>query len=180
MVRFRLAKHPSDVPRLQRFTCAKPTHPRGEHPEPWATEVQSWFRGDALKEARKASPHADQRLLLFESGDSEHLLGVSAHVIVSGLVAITGDDSRLLLALAVSYEMRGQPLANAKGRLADLVLDWTLQDIRDAPSAVDVVWCRIHPRNVRSLRLAARHGFQESLDDTALADGYIVFTRRLS
>lgn len=177
-VSWRLAAHPQDQARIDRFSCAQPVSPRpnkaARHPEPFALEVERILR----THLRDASRDSRRRQWRFMIGEEEG--GVIAAAFVhrgapdfAGPPIPDGVPLRLLMAMAVRYDLRAAVVTPDGIRLSDEMLALAVDDARRA-TPEGILLARVHPANMPSGRLLARHGFR-SIEDGS----YLTYARAL-
>jgi len=171
-VSWRLAAHPQDQARIDRFSCAQPVRPRpkkaARHPEPFALEAERLLRTH-LRDASRDSRRRRWRFILGEEDD-----GVIAAAFVhrgapdfAGPPIPAGVPVRLLVAMAVRHDLRGSVVTPGGLRLSDEMLALAVDDARRATPG-GILLARVHPANTPSCRLLARHEFRSIEDGSYL------------
>ncbi|MCX6415644.1 MAG: hypothetical protein NTU77_13770 [Actinobacteria bacterium] len=169
-VSWRLAAHPQDQASIVRFSCTQSVSPRpkkaAHHPEPFALEAERILRTH-LRDASRDSRRRQWRFILGEDEDG----AVAAAFVHRGAPDFAGPPIphgvpvRLLMAMAVRYDLRGSVVTPGGGRLSD--------DARRATPG-GILLARVHPANTPSGRLLDRHGFRSIQDGS-----YLTYARAL-
>jgi hypothetical protein len=177
-VSWRLAAHPQDQASIDRFSCAQSVSPRpkkaAHHPEPFALEAERILR----THLRDASPDSRRRQWRFILGEDEDGAVAAAFVHrgapdFAGPPIPHGVPVRLLMAMAVRYDLRGSVVTPGGGRLSDEMLSLAVDDARRATPG-GILLARVHPANTPSGRLLDRHGFRSIQDGS-----YLTYARAL-
>ena len=174
-LRLRLAKA-TDAQALQSFTCARPYRFPDRDPEPWASEVQGWIRGEAWRDTRKnAGLPYSQRLVLFDDADSGggEILAVASYYVHDRQPSAL---SVRMPALAVALQARGTTLPNGS-TVAQTCLELTLREVRLVGTGVIIATGLVHTNNKPCQRLLARQGF--TIQAGMSAPPYDLWARRL-
>ncbi len=163
---------------LRAFTCC----PAAEHPQrrpcdcPWAHEVQTYFRSDAITSCNRHQLTHDQRLLLVLDGPV--LIGAAVH-------ALTDDDDpegvrdRALVAYAVDVAYHGKDLSDGR-RASSVVLEAVVADVcsRHDQEQVVLIHALVDPANVTSSVCLSRFGIAPRGRDSS--GDYILHSARLN
>lgn len=136
-VSWRLAAHPQDQARIDRFSCAQPVSPRpkkaARHPEPFALEAERLLRTH-LRDASRDSRRQQWRFLIGEEDDG----AVAAAFVHRGAPDFAGPPipdgvpARLLMAMAVRNDLRGTAVTPRGIHLSDEMLALAVDDARRA------------------------------------------------
>ena len=153
-VSWRLAAHPQDQASIVRFCCTQSVSPRpkkaAHHPEPFALEAERILRTN-LRDASGDSRRRQWRFILGEDKDG----AVAAAFVHRGAPDFAGPPIphgvpvRLLMAMAVRYDLRGSVVTPGGGRLSDEMLPLAVDDARRATPG-GILLARVHPANTPS------------------------------
>ena len=173
-----VAAHPRDQASIDRFSCAQSVSPRPKkaayHLEPFALEAERILRTH-LRDASRDSRRRQWRFILGEDEDG----AVAAAFVHRGAPDFAGSPIphgvpvRLLMAMAVRYDLRGSVVTPGGGRLSDEMLALAVDDARRATPG-GILLARVHPANTPSGRLLDRHGFRSIQDGS-----YLTYARAL-
>ncbi|MFE3384812.1 MULTISPECIES: hypothetical protein [Streptomyces] len=156
-VSWRLAEKP-DRRLLESFTCCPADHPpRLACDQPWAHEVQTYFRRDAIRAYNRHNAVYDQRLLLVLEGPD--LVGAAVHALTDIGTDADALRERTLVAYAVGVDYQGKSLSDGR-RASAAVLDAAIMDIssRHGEGQVVVLHAFVRPANEASRTALSRHG----------------------
>ncbi|MDX3067523.1 hypothetical protein PV518_36055 [Streptomyces sp. ND04-05B] len=146
-----------DRERLESFTCCPADHlPRRPCDRPWAHEVQTYFRRDAIKSSNRYRLSHDQRLLLVMDGPV--LVGAAVHALTDADDP-AGLRERSLVAYAVALDYHGKSLSDGC-RASTAVLDAVVTDIASRHGEEQVVFLHalVAPANEASRTCLRRYG----------------------
>ena len=153
-VSWRLAAHPQDQASIVRFCCTQSVSPRpkkaAHHPEPFALEAERILRTHP-RDASRDSRRRQWRFILGEDEDG----AVAAAFVHRGPPDFAGPPIphgvpvRLLMAMAVRYDLRGSVVTPGGGRLSDEMLAFAVDDARRATPG-GILLARVHPANTPS------------------------------
>lgn len=136
-ISWRLAAHHQDQARIDRFNCAQPMSPRprkaARHREPFALEAERLLRTH-LRDTSRDSRRRQRRFLIGEEDDG----AVAAAFVHRGAPDFAGPPIpdgvpvRLLMAMAVRYDLRRTAVAPRGIHLSDEMLALAVDDARRA------------------------------------------------
>ncbi|MCF4136534.1 GNAT family N-acetyltransferase [Streptomyces sp. Tue 6430] len=144
---------------LESFACCPADHPqRRACDQPWAHEVQTYFRCDAITSCNEHNAVYDQRLLLVLDGTD--LVGAAVHALTKADDP-AGVRERALVAYAVGVDYQGKSLSDGR-RASAAVLDAVFMDIASRHGEGQVVFLHasVHPANEASRTVLSRHGLR--------------------